>query len=128
MSTAHTTHTRVLSGSFPAPTGQAAIVLGFLLGTWMLVDGLTFCITGAYLPLAATLPRGPVPAMAWLTTAFGALWMFVPNLFLFQNRVTSWKAMLVLIVASSWYLGVATPILLTQLVLLLLPATRRGLR
>jgi hypothetical protein len=129
MSTApESTRPQVFSRGLPAPSGQAAVVLGFLLGTWMLVDGLTYAITGAFLPVPATMPPAPGPAMALLTTVFGALWMLVPNLFLFQNRLAAWKAMLILVVATSWYLGAATPLLLAQLVLLLLPATRHGLR
>lgn len=122
------TRPRVVNSSLPSPSGQAAVVLGFLLGTWMLVNGLTYGITGAFLPVLATIPPAPGPAMALLSTVFGALWMIVPNLFLFQNRLATWKAMLVLVVATSWYLGAATPLLLAQLVLLLLPGTRRGLR
>lgn len=118
---------QALGNGLPSPAGQAAVVLGFLLGTWMLVDGLTFGITGAFLPVPATVPPSPGPAMAVLTATFGALWMIIPNLFLFQNRLATWKAMLVLVVATSWYVGAATPLLLAQLVLLLLPATQRQL-
>lgn len=126
--TPDSTRSMVFIRGLPAPAGQAAVVLGFLLGTWMLVNGLTYRLTGAFLPVPATMPPAPGLAMALLSTGFGALWMIVPNLFLFQNRVRTWKAMLVLVVATSWYLGAATPLLLTQLVLLLLPATRKALR
>lgn len=125
----HSSGTSSASGlGLPAVAAQAAIVLGFLLGTWMLLDGLHFCITGRYLNLAATRPLGPATLMAILSIAFGALWMIIPNLLLFQNRPAPWKAMLVLIVASSWYVGAATPLLVAMLLLLLLPATRRRLR
>ncbi|MGH9394215.1 MAG: hypothetical protein ACRD1E_08605 [Terriglobales bacterium] len=112
------------------------MILGFLLGSWLLTDGLHRLITGDFLrlhgqlgPWAQLVARvGLDPMRLGLPIAlFGVLWMLVPNLYLFQNRPRAWVAMLLLIVASGWYLGAATVLLLAQLVLLLLPATRRGL-
>lgn len=114
------------SSGLPPATAQAAIILGFLLGTWMLVNSVCCWITGAYIRVPAHL-LGWSPAMAGLVFLFGVLWMLVPNLYLFQNRLSTWKAMVILVVLSSWSLGLATPVLCTQLVLLLLPQTRRAL-
>ena len=120
----------------PPPTGQAAIILGFLLGTWMVTDGLHRIITGDFIRLRGQLgPWAHLVARAGVNpmqmgvpiASLGVLWMFVPNLYLFQNRQTAWCGMLVLIAASAWYLGPATLVLGVTLVLLLLPSTRAGL-
>lgn len=50
--------------------------------------------------------------------------MVAGNLYLFQNRTTVWRALIVLIVVSSFGAGWAAPVLVAQLVLLLLPVTR----
>jgi len=109
----------------PAPA-QAAIVLGFLLGSWTLVEGLELVITGRAVMIAGH--AGPWAAWGAAAALLGAAWMLVGNLYLFQNRSAAWKAMAILVVLSSWGAGWALPVLLAQLVLLLLPATRRGLR
>ncbi|TAN24599.1 MAG: hypothetical protein EPN33_02210 [Acidobacteria bacterium] len=116
----------LLSPGLPPAPAQAAIILGFLLGTWMLVDSVHCWITGTYVRVPAHL-FGWTPAMSGLVFLFGVLWMLVPNLYLFQNRLSTWKAMVILVVVSSWSLGLATPVLCAQLVLLLLPHTRRAL-
>ena len=108
----------------PAPA-RAAILLGFLTGTWALVEGLNRWITGHGLRLDGY--AGPWAAWGVAAAALGALWMVVGNLYLFQNRLPNWKAMMVLVVVSSWFAGWATPVLVAQLVLLLLPATRHAL-
>ncbi|MGH9482982.1 MAG: hypothetical protein ACRD1L_12920 [Terriglobales bacterium] len=121
----------------PPATAQAAIVLGFLCGIWMLVDGANQLITGDYIRLHGQLgPWARFVAAAgldpmrlgWVIVLFGALWMVVPNLYLFQNVSANWRAMVILIVLSSWYLGWGTALLLPALILLLLPATRKALR
>ncbi|HUX66135.1 MAG TPA: hypothetical protein VMV31_01460 [Terriglobales bacterium] len=108
----------------PAPA-QAAIVLGFLIGTWTLVDGLHIWITGHTVLIVGH--SGPWAAWGVAGALLGAAWMLVGNLYLFQNRSASWKAMAVLVVLSSWGAGWGLAALLAQLALLLLPATRRGL-
>lgn len=123
--------------ALPPRTAQAAIVLGFLLGTWMLVDGTHRMITGDFIRLHGQL--GPWATLAsaagldpmrlgWVIVLFGVFWMVIPNIYLFQNRGANWRAMVILIVLSSWYVGSGTALLLPALVLLILPATRRGLR
>lgn len=115
------------SGGLPPAGAQVAIILGFLLGTWLLLNGVLCWITGSYLAVPAGWEQWS-PHWASLVFAFGVLWMVVPNLYLFRNRVVTWKAMVVLVVLSSWNLGVVTFFLAAQLVLLLLPTTRRSLR
>ncbi len=93
----------------------------------MLLNGALCWITGRYIPMPAGWGHWS-PSSAWLVFTFGVLWMLVPNLYLFQNRLRTWKGMMVLVVLSSWNLGILTPVLATQLVLLLLPTTRQALR
>lgn len=115
------------AAGLPPRAAQAAIILGFLLGTWMLVNSVQCWITGAYLPVAPRLLGNWTPALALLVFVLGVLWMLVPNLYLFQNRLTTWKTMVVLIVVSAWSFGAVTPVLCVQLILLLLPRSRRAL-
>ena len=110
---------------FPARTAQAAIIIGFLLGTWMLTDGLHVAIVGTLVRWRG-FPWGPAAPWGWVV-AFGGLWMLIPNLLLFHNRRWAWAAMVALAVASAWYWGPASLALGLIVVLLLLPATRRGL-
>ena len=111
-------------------------MLGFLLGTWMVTDGLHRIITGDFIRLRGQLgPWAALAARAGIDpmrlgipiATLGLLWMLIPNLYLFQNRPAAWRGMLVMIAASAWYLGPATLMLGAVLVLLLLPATRAGL-
>lgn len=110
----------------PSKSAQLAIGLGFLLGTWLLVDGFQTLITGHPLLVAGH----PGPWVAWGATAAlaGALWMLLGNLYLFQNRSANWKAFTILVVLSSWSAGWAVLILVAQLALLLTPSARRSLR
>ncbi len=115
------------STGLPPLAAQVAIVLGVLLGTWMLLNSVHFWITGNYVHAPAALLAW-TPSTAWVVFAFGVFWMVVPNVYLFRNRLGAWKVMLLLAVVSSWNLGWIAPILAAQIVLLALPATRRGLR
>ena len=108
----------------PPPPARAAITLGFLLGTWALVDGFHLLITGTSIRIFGY--TGPWAAWGVAAIVLGVLWMLLGNLYLFQNRLAIWKAFIVLLVVSSWSAGWAAPILVVQLLLLLLPATRRG--
>ncbi|MGH9467957.1 MAG: hypothetical protein ACRD1Y_11445 [Terriglobales bacterium] len=114
------------TAGLPSTTAQAAIVLGLLLGTWMLLNGAEAWITGHYVPLPQ-IWLGWRPAEAGAVFTFGVLWMLVPNLYLYRNRLCEWKAMIVLIVVTSWSVGlIVTSLLGAQLILLVLPVTRRG--
>ena len=119
------------SSQIPPPPAQLAIVLGFLFGTWLLLDSVHRWITGYFLqwrgfaPTTQAAARLGVPAGAltlWVFV-FGVFWMLAPNLYLFQNRRPAWAATLVLALASFWYAGWATPLLAAVVVLLLLPAS-----
>ncbi|MGH9473529.1 MAG: hypothetical protein ACRD1M_12400 [Terriglobales bacterium] len=114
-----------VAAAMPPPTAQVAIWLGFLLGVWGLLSGFYCWITRA--GLAASVPGVPWAAWGAGSAVLGAAWMVAGNLYLFQNRGWTWKAVIVLLVLSSWSAGWAVAILAVQLVLLLLPATRRGL-
>lgn len=114
-----------MSFRLPPLPAQIAVVLGFLIGTWTLVCGFTTLITGA--PLRVFGSAGPWAAWGVAAIALGAVWMVIGNVYLFQNRLASWKAITILVVVSSWGAGWATLVLIAQLVLLLVPATRRGL-
>ncbi len=122
------------SSHLPPPPAQLAIGLGFVLGTWLLLDSVNRLITGSFLRwrglapsphAAARLGLPPASLTLWILL-FGALWMLLPNLYLFQNRRPAWAAMLGLALASVWYIGWATPLLVAVLILLLLPASRSG--
>lgn len=67
-----------------------------------------------------------MPWAAWggWSVLLGAAWMAAGNLYLFQNKISIWRALIVLIVVSSFGAGWAAPVLVAQLALLLLPATR----
>jgi len=114
-----------MSCRLPPLPAQIAVVLGFLIGTWTLVCGFETLITGA--PTSVFGSAGPWAAWGVAAIALGAAWMVIGNLYLFQNRLASWKAITILVVVSSWNAGWATLVLIVQLVLLLMPATRRGL-
>lgn len=109
----------------PPLPAQIAVVLGFLIGTWTLVCGFEQLITGV--PLRVFGHAGPWVGWGAGMIALGAAWMVAGNLYLFQNRLGSWKIITILVVVSSWDAGWATLVLVAQLVLLLLPVTRHGL-
>lgn len=125
----------------PALTGKIAIGLGLALGTWLIVDGAYRCVFG-HAALAAAHWRllewiSPMVAGGghWSIAATGAmlwtagiLWMIVANVYLFQNSLPAWRAMVLLAVASSWITGVVSWVLAAQMILLWLPGTRRRLR
>lgn len=106
----------------PPRTAQIAVLLGFLEGTWALLNGVLVLISGRGLMASVA----GIPWAAWGAWAalLGAAWMVAGNLYLFQNRTTVWRALIVLIVVSSFGAGWAAPVLVAQLVLLLLPVTR----
>jgi hypothetical protein len=118
----------------PPLPARVAVVLGFLLGTWLLLDSLHRLIAGTFLRWRGLAPTAA--AAGWLGVRadaltlwillFGALWMLVPNLYLFQNRRPTWAATLALALGSLWYAGWATALLLAVVVLLLLPPVRAG--
>jgi hypothetical protein len=120
----------------PAATAKAAIFLGFITGSWMIVDGAHRLITGDFVRYRgelgpwATLIRGigwdPM-RFAPVFLALGIAWLVIANLLLFQNTVTAWRAMIAIAVLSLWYLGFGVVIIVAALVLLLVPATRRNL-
>lgn len=123
----------------PSRAGKIAVGLGLGLGTWLIV-------TGAYRTLLgrAVLPDGHLltwfqPRLAggghWGVAASGAVlwlcgiaWMIVANLYLFQNTLPAWRAMVILAVISSGIMGVTSLVLAAQMLLLWLPDTRLGLR
>ncbi|MGH9520661.1 MAG: hypothetical protein ACRD2D_13470, partial [Terriglobales bacterium] len=107
----------------PRPTAQIAILLGFLEGTWAMLNGALCALTGSGL---LNVPGMPWAAWGVGAALLGAAWMIAGNFYLFQNRPANWRALIVLIVVSSFGAGWAAPVLVAQLVLLLLPATRRG--
>jgi hypothetical protein len=119
----------------PPLPARIAVVLGFLFGTWLLLDSVHRLITGYFLQWGSLAPTitaaGHLGFRASSLTLpvllLGALWMLVPNLYLFQNRRPAWIGMLTLAVASLWYLGWAT--LLPGAIggLLLLSPVRAGL-
>lgn len=121
----------------PPATGRIAIALGFILGTWSLVDGLHRLITGDFVrihgqlgPWANLVSRAGLNPMQFgpVLIVMGLVWLVAANLYLFQNSVPSWKFLLVIVIASSWYAGVATLFEIAQVALLLAPPTRRALR
>lgn len=114
-----------MSPRLPPLPAQIAVILGFLIGTWTLVCGFEQLITGT--PLTVLGHAGPWAGWGAGMVALGAAWMVAGNLYLFQNRLTSWKIITILVVVSSWNAGWAMLVLIAQLVLLLLPVTRRGL-
>ncbi|HXE31283.1 MAG TPA: hypothetical protein VN515_05735 [Terriglobales bacterium] len=114
-----------MRSSLPPSPAQAAVIIGFVAGTWLLVEG--FALLIAHRPLMLWGHPGPWAAWGSAAILLGALWMLCGNLYLFQNRSGAWKAMIVLTVASSWYAGWAVAAVIAQLLLLLLPSTRRGL-
>ncbi|HXR96627.1 MAG TPA: hypothetical protein VN709_02180 [Terriglobales bacterium] len=99
-----------------------AIVLGFLQGTWDLVDGLNRIITGRFLPFHNWLTPGA--HAAWLLTMVGAGWMLAGNVFLFQSTARARSGFIAMIVVSSYYAGWLVLFPVTQLALLLLDASR----
>lgn len=108
-----------------------------MLGTWSLVDGLHRLITGDFVrihrqlgPWANLVSRAGLNPMHFgpVLIAMGLLWLIAANLYLFQNSVKSWKFLLIVVIASSWYVGVATLFGAVQVALLLSPPTRRALR
>lgn len=109
----------------PPVPAQVAVALGFLIGTWTLVSGFNGVITGT--PLEVWGHPGPWAAWGVGLIALGVAWMALGNAYLFQNQLGSWKAYTVLVVVSSFDAGWATLVLIAQLVLLLLPVTRREL-
>lgn len=121
----------------PPVTGKVAIALAFITGTWMLVEGLHRLIAGDYVrmhgqlgPWANLLRHTGIDPMraAPLFIAWGIAWLVIANLYLFRNTEVSWRGMIVAVVLSFWYAGFATVLEIVQLVLLLLPRTRRVLR
>jgi hypothetical protein len=110
----------------PPRWGKIAAVLGFLMGTGMLVNGAERWITGSLLLWRGY--AGEATPAAWEWVLPGALWMVAGNLYLFQNSRRAWSAMLALTVASIWYLGVAAPLAAVQLALLGLAFPRRERR
>lgn len=114
-----------IADAMPPASAQVAIGLGFLMGVWGLLSGFYCWIAGVR--LAASVPGLPWAAWGVGAAALGAAWMVAGNLYLFQNRVWVWKTTIVLIVLSSWSAGWAVAVLAAQLILLLLPATRRRL-
>lgn len=112
--------------TLPPVPAQAAIILGFLEGTWALVNGFHRIITGDFIRVWGH--SGPWSAWGGAAVILGALWMIVGNLYLFQNRAATWKAMVILVVLSSWFAGWAVAlVLIAQLILLLLPSTRSAI-
>lgn len=121
----------------PPVPGRIAIILGFILGTWSLVDGLLRLITGDFVrihgklgPWANLVGRAGLNPMDFgpVLLVMGIVWLVAANLYLFRNTVSSWKLLLIVVILSSWYVGVATLFGVAQVALLLTPATRRALR
>lgn len=118
----------------PPLPARIAVVLGFLLGTWLLLDSVHRWVTGYFLQWRAVAPTATAAAYLGVHAAsmtlwiflFGALWMLVPNLYLFQNRRPAWAAMVGLSLVSLWYAGWATLLLLAVFVLLLPGPVRAG--
>lgn len=116
-----------MSSALPSRPAQIAIILGFVEGTWALVDGFHRIITGDFIRLLGHV--GPWAGWGGAAIVLGALWMGFGNLYLFQNRWSNWAAMLGVALVSFWRAGGwVTAVLALQLVLLLLPETRAGLR
>lgn len=123
--------------SLPPLPGRIAVTLGFLTGTWTLVDGLHRLITGDFVRIHGQLgPWAKLVASAGLNPMhfgpvfilMGIVCLVAANLYLFQNREPAWKFLLVTAILSSWYVGLATFFAITQTGLLLTPSVRRGLR
>lgn len=121
----------------PPVSGRIAIALAFLLGTWSLVDGLHRLITGDFVrihgqlgPWANLVSRAGLNPMQFgpVLIAMGITWLVAANLYLFQNSLATWKFLLIVVIANSWYVGVGTAFAVAQVALLLLPLTRRALR
>lgn len=119
--------------SMPPLSGRLAIILGFLLGTWTLLDGLHRFITGDYVrwhgqlgPWAGLVTKVGLNPMALggVFVALGVLWLVGANLYLYQNSRPTWRGMVALVVLSGWYLGPATPMLVAQIPLLLWARSR----
>lgn len=108
----------------PNRTAQLAILLGFLEGTWAMLNGALHALTRS--GLLTNVPGVPWASWGVAAILLGAAWMIAGNLYLFQNRPANWRALIILIVISSFGSGWAAPVLVAQMVLLLLPAARRG--
>ncbi len=113
-----------MASRLPPLSARLAIGMGFLSGTWALVLGLDHLIGH---PLQRDGYPGPWAAWGTAAILLGALWMLAGNLYLFQHRRLNWAAMLALVLLSLPFAGWGVWILAAQLVLLLLPSTRRAL-
>lgn len=113
----------------PPLPAKIAICLAFVEGTWALLQGAHYLVTGAFVAALPLFPALHAPAAfrAVLLLLYGALGLILANLYLFQNRLASWKALLVLVIVSSWNFGWIALAAVVQMVLLLLPTTRRQL-
>ncbi|HZT72123.1 MAG TPA: hypothetical protein VE996_00550 [Terriglobales bacterium] len=120
----------------PPLAAKIAIALGFVLGTWLFVDGVHRLITGDFVRIHGKL--GPwADLVRWLggnpmqfapvLIVLGAAWLVAANVYLFQNSPASWRGMLLMVIFSSWYAGLASLALVVQLCLLLWPSTRAAL-
>lgn len=121
----------------PPFPGKVAIALSFILGTWSLVDGLHRLITGDFVrihgqlgPWANLVGRAGLNPMQFgpVLIVMGLAWLVAGNLYLFQNSVASWKFLLIVVLVSSWYVGVGTFVEVAEVALLLVPATRHALQ
>lgn len=120
----------------PPTSAKIAIGLGFILGTWTFVDGAHRLITGDFVRIHGKL--GPwADLVRWLGAnpmqfgpvlmVLGIAWLVASNVYLFRNSPASWRGMLLMVIFSSWYAGVASVGLVLQLLLLLWPTTRAAL-
>ena len=97
----------------PPRTAQVAVGIGFVLGTWALVNGLHMLITGA--PVVYLGHIGPWGIWGETAALLGAGWMAAGNWCLLQNSPVSWTGLGLMMAISTFGAGrLGMAILLTQ--------------